>query len=60
MFQVVRGESLDLLVEMMGFERRRWLWVFREPDWLLRRRVNAERKRRLYGATPYWMGGPKS
>lgn len=34
-----RGSDLTMLAYVLGVNRRRWLWVFPEPDFLLRRRV---------------------
>jgi hypothetical protein len=33
------GQALTSIGAMLGFERRRFLFFFREPDFLFRRRV---------------------
>jgi hypothetical protein len=38
LFEPATGKDLDRLANTLGFERKRWLWGFKEPDrWLAKR-----------------------
>lgn len=36
---IAKGKELDLLVQGMGFKRRKYFWIFKESDRHLRERV---------------------
>ena len=40
--RVAQGDELDGTADIWDLKRRRWLWLFREPDWSLRRRLYRE------------------
>lgn len=39
MFKPASGKSLDTHASFQGLKRKKYFWFFKEPDWLLRKRL---------------------